>query len=60
MGTCCTSRSIGTKVTSDNEADLAAAEAQGKVPSESARKLLLRGAVIALKESLNGKSLANW
>ena len=40
------SRSIGTKVTPDEEHQiLAAAEAEGKVPSEWVRDLLLRGAV---------------
>jgi Mobilization protein NikA len=40
------SRSIGTKVTPDEERQiLAAAEAAGKVPSEWVRNLLLRGAV---------------
>ena len=40
------SRSIGTKLTPDEERQiLAAAEAEGKVPSEWARDLLLRGAV---------------
>ena len=40
------SRSIGTKLTpSEEKTILAAAEAQGKVPSEWARDLLLRGAV---------------
>ena len=40
------SRSIGTKVTPDEERQiLAAAEAEGKAPSEWARDLLLRGAV---------------
>jgi hypothetical protein len=39
-------RSIGTKLTPEEEKEiLAAAEAQGKVPSEWARDLLLRGAV---------------
>jgi hypothetical protein len=38
-------RSIGTKLTPDEEKEiLSAAEAQGKVPSEWARDLLLRGA----------------
>jgi hypothetical protein len=42
------SRSIGTKLTPDEEKQiLAAAAAQGKVPSEWARELLLRGAVIS-------------
>ena len=42
------SRSIGTKLTPDEEKQiLAAAEAEGKVPSEWARELLLRGAVIS-------------
>lgn len=42
------SRSIGTKLTPDEEKQiLAAAEAQGKVPSEWARELLLRGAVLS-------------
>jgi hypothetical protein len=41
------SRSIGTKLTPDEEKQiLAAAESQGKVPSEWARDLLLRGSVI--------------
>ena len=41
------SRSIGTKLTPDEEKQiLAAAEAHGKVPSEWARELLLRGAVV--------------
>ena len=40
------SRSIGTKLTPDEERQiLAAAEAEGKAPSEWARDLLLRGAV---------------
>jgi hypothetical protein len=40
------SRSIGTKLTPDKEGQiLAAAEAEGKAPSEWARDLLLRGAV---------------
>jgi hypothetical protein len=40
------SQSIGTKVTPDEERQiLVAAEADGKVPSEWARDLLLRGAV---------------
>ena len=40
------SRSIGTKLTPDEERRiLAAAEAEGKVPSEWARDLLLRGVV---------------
>jgi hypothetical protein len=40
------SRSIGTKLTPDEEGQiLAAAEAEGKAPSEWARDLLLRGAV---------------
>lgn len=40
------SQSIGTKLTPDEERQiLAAAEADGKVPSEWARDLLLRGAV---------------
>jgi hypothetical protein len=40
------SRSIGTKLTPDEERQfLAAAEAEGKAPSEWARELLLRGAV---------------
>ena len=40
------SRSIGTKLTPDEERQiLVAAEADGKVPSEWARDLLLRGAV---------------
>jgi hypothetical protein len=40
------SRSIGTKLTPDEEGQiLAAAEANGKAPSEWARELLLRGAV---------------
>jgi hypothetical protein len=40
------SQSIGTKVTPDEEQQiLAAAEAEGKAPSEWARDLLLRGAV---------------
>jgi hypothetical protein len=39
-------RSIGTKLTPAEEKEiLAAAEAQGKVPSEWARDLLLRGAI---------------
>jgi hypothetical protein len=39
-------RSIGTKLTPDEERQiLAAAEAEGKAPSEWARDLLLRGAV---------------
>ena len=39
-------RSIGTKLTPAEEKEiLAAAEAQGKVPSEWARELLLRGAI---------------
>src|ERR1700734_2709086 len=39
-------RSIGTKLTPDEERQiLAAAEAEGKVPSEWARDLLLRGVV---------------
>jgi len=39
-------RSIGTKLTPDEEKEiLSAAEAQGKVPSEWVRDLLLRGAV---------------
>jgi len=39
-------RSIGTKVTPAEEKEiLAAAEAQGKAPSEWARDLLLRGAI---------------
>jgi hypothetical protein len=42
------SRSIGTKLTPVEEKQiLAAAEAQGKVPSEWVRELLLRGAVIS-------------
>jgi hypothetical protein len=41
------SQSIGTKLTPDEERQvLAAAEADGKVPSEWARDLLLRGAVV--------------
>ena len=44
------SRSFGTKLTPDEEKQiLAAAEAQGKAPSEWARDLLLRGAVVANK-----------
>jgi hypothetical protein len=44
------SRSIGTKLTPDEEKQiLAAAEAEGKAPSEWVRELLLRGAVIANK-----------
>jgi hypothetical protein len=40
------SRSIGTKLTPDEERQiLAAAEAEGKAPSEWARDLLLRGAI---------------
>ena len=40
------SRSIGTKLTPDEERQiLAAAEAEGKAPSEWARDLLLRGVV---------------
>lgn len=40
------SRSIGTKLTPDEERQiLAAAEADGKAPSEWARDLLLRGAI---------------
>lgn len=40
-------RSIGTKLTPAEEKEiLAAAEAQGKVPSEWARDLLLRGAIV--------------
>ena len=40
------SRSIGTKLTPDEERQiLAAAEAEGKAPSEWARDLLLRGAL---------------
>ena len=40
------SRSIGTKLTPDEERQiLAAAQAQGKAPSEWARELLLNGAV---------------
>ena len=42
------SRSIGTKLTPDEERQiLAAAEASGKAPSEWARELLLRGAITA-------------
>ena len=42
------SRSIGTKLTPDEERQiLAAAEANGKAPSEWAREVLLRGAIAA-------------
>jgi hypothetical protein len=42
------SRSIGTKLTPDEEQQiLAAAKANGKAPSEWARELLLRGAIAA-------------
>jgi hypothetical protein len=47
------SRSIGTKVTPDEERQiLAAAEAGGKAPSEWARELLLRGAVSSRQEEM--------
>jgi hypothetical protein len=39
------SRSIGTRLTPDEEGQILAAEANGKAPSEWARELLLRGAV---------------
>jgi hypothetical protein len=46
LGRVARSQSIGTKLTPDEERQvLAAAEADGKVPSEWARDLLLRGAV---------------
>ena len=44
------SRSIGTKLTPDEEQQiLAAAEAQGKAPSEWARDVLLRGAIPTIR-----------
>jgi hypothetical protein len=47
------SRSIGTKVTPDEESQiLTAAEAEGKAPSEWARGLLLRGAVTANRDEM--------
>ena len=47
------SRSIGTKLTPDEERQiLAAAEAEGKAPSEWARDLLLRGAVASNQEEM--------
>ncbi len=47
------SRSIGTKLTPDEERQiLAAAEAEGKAPSEWARDLLLRGAVASNREEM--------
>lgn len=47
------SQSIGTKLTPDEERQiLAAAEAEGKAPSEWARDLLLRGAVISNREEM--------
>jgi hypothetical protein len=47
------SRSIGTKVTPDEERQiLAAAEAEGKAPSEWARDRLLRGAVDSNREEM--------
>jgi hypothetical protein len=47
-------RSIGTKLTPDKEKEiLSAAEAQGKVPSEWARDLLLRGAVSENRDAMD-------
>jgi len=47
-------RSIGTKLTPDEEKQiLAAAETEGKVPSEWARDLLLRGAVNDNREAMD-------
>jgi hypothetical protein len=47
------SQSIGTKLTPDEERQiLAAAEEEGKAPSEWARDLLLRGAVISNREDM--------
>jgi hypothetical protein len=47
------SRSIGTKLTPDEERQiLAAAEAEGKAPSEWARDLLLRGVVSSDREEM--------
>ena len=47
------SQSIGTKVTPDEERQiLAAAEAEGKAPSEWARDRLLRGAVDSNREEM--------
>jgi hypothetical protein len=47
------SQSIGTKLTPNEERQiLAAAEAEGKVPGEWARDLLLRAAVISNREGM--------
>jgi uncharacterized protein (DUF1778 family) len=44
------SRSIGTKLTPDEEQDiLAAAEAQGKAPNEWVRDVLLRNAMATIR-----------